>query len=81
MKFKIAVAQTDAKVGDLDGNIRHHLEVIDQARAMGAQLVVFPELSLTGYTLRDLAWEIALDPFHELASIRCGMPVSRSRSL
>ena len=65
MKFKVAVAQTDAKVGDIDGNIRHHLEMIERARTAGAQVVVFPELSLTGYTLRDLAWEIALDPFRD----------------
>ena len=65
MKFKVAVAQTDAKVGDIDSNIRHHLEAIDRARSNGAQVVVFPELSLTGYTLRDLAWEIAIDPFRD----------------
>ena len=29
----------------------------------GAKLVLFPELSLTGYTLRDLAWDVAINPF------------------
>jgi predicted amidohydrolase len=72
MKFKIALAQTDAKVGDIDSNLRHHLEAIEKAKREGAQLVVFPELSLTGYTLRDLAWDVALNPFHDprLSSLR-----------
>jgi len=65
MKFKIAVAQTDAKVGDLQGNLKNHLEVVEKARSAGAQVVVFPELSLTGYSLRDLTWEVALDPFSD----------------
>ncbi len=65
MKFKIAVAQTDARVGDVDANLRHHLEITERAKNAGAQLVVFPELSLTGYTLRDLAWEVAIDPFRD----------------
>jgi len=72
MKFRIALAQTDAKVGDIDSNLHHHLEVIERAKQEGAQLVVFPELSLTGYTLRDLAWDVSLNPFHDprLSSLR-----------
>src|SRR5512135_2555017 len=67
MKFKVAVAQTDAKVGDIDGNIRHHLEMIERALGNGAQVVVFPELSLSGYTLRDLAWEVGIDPMRKVS--------------
>lgn len=63
MKFKLAVAQVDAAVGNIETNLKHHLEVVEQAKHEKAQLVVFPELSLTGYTLRDLAWEVALNPF------------------
>jgi predicted amidohydrolase len=63
MKFKAALAQIDSKVGDLDANLQHHLHSVEKALQQEAQLVVFPELSLTGYTLRDLAWEVALDPF------------------
>jgi predicted amidohydrolase len=61
MSFRAAIAQIDSRVGDLEGNIRHHLEYIDRARNEGVQLILFPELSLTGYSLRDLAWEIAVD--------------------
>ncbi|MBI5463720.1 MAG: hypothetical protein HY966_02050 [Ignavibacteriales bacterium] len=74
MNIKAAVAQIDAKVGNLHANLAHHLKVIASAREQGAQLVVFPELSLTGYSLKDLAWEVALDPstsnvFAELKSV------------
>jgi NAD+ synthase (glutamine-hydrolysing) len=66
MKFRLAVAQVDAAVGNFEGNLQHHLEIVEKAKNAGAQLVVFPELSLTGYTLRDLAWEVALNPFTDL---------------
>jgi predicted amidohydrolase len=62
MKFKAAIAQIDCRVGAMEKNLQHHLEFIDRAQKEGAQLVVFPELSLTGYTLRDLAWDMAIDP-------------------
>ena len=65
MKFKAALSQIDCKVGDLKTNLQHHLDVVEKAKQQGAQLVVFPELSLTGYTLRDLAWDLALDPFKD----------------
>lgn len=65
MNFKVALAQIDSKVGDLQANLHHHVEAIEKARSEGAQLVVFPELSLTGYTLRDLTWEVSLDPFSD----------------
>ncbi|HTY39159.1 MAG TPA: nitrilase-related carbon-nitrogen hydrolase [Bacteroidota bacterium] len=66
MKFKLAVAQVDSAVGNLEANLKQHLELIDKARSLGANLIVFPELSLTGYTLRDLAWEVAVNPFADL---------------
>ncbi|MEX1274866.1 MAG: nitrilase-related carbon-nitrogen hydrolase [Bacteroidota bacterium] len=62
MNLKIAIAQVDATVGDLRANRERHLALIDRAVKQGAQLILFPELSLTGYTLRDLAWEVALNP-------------------
>ena len=62
MKFKAAIAQIDCRVGDVEQNVLHHVEYIKRTQEQGATLVVFPELSLTGYTLRDLAWETALDP-------------------
>jgi predicted amidohydrolase len=62
MKFKAAIAQMDSRVGAVEKNLAHHLEFIDRAIADGAQLILFPELSITGYTLRDLAWDVAINP-------------------
>jgi NAD+ synthase (glutamine-hydrolysing) len=64
MNFKAAIAQIDCHVGAIEQNLNQHLIFIDQAIANGANLVLFPELSLTGYTLRDLAWDVAIDPRH-----------------
>lgn len=66
--FKIALAQIYPRLGDLEANLQKHLEVIEDAVARGADLVVFPELSLTGYVLQDLTYEVAvpLDPTHPI---------------
>ena len=56
----VSLAQVDAKLGDPSANLETHLEALGQARREGAGLVVFPELALTGYLLRDLTSEIAL---------------------
>jgi predicted amidohydrolase len=60
--MKIALAQISPKLGDVESNVNHHLETLAKARKKGADLVVFPELGLTGYTLKDLVEEVALDP-------------------
>jgi NAD+ synthase (glutamine-hydrolysing) len=65
MNCKVAVAQIDARVGDVDANRATHLRFVDRAIRSKANLIVFPELSLTGYTLRDLANEQAIDPANE----------------
>jgi predicted amidohydrolase len=66
MKFKVALAQIDTKLGDISANLEIHLSSIASAQKQGANLVVFPELSLTGYTLRDLTWDVGLNPFSDL---------------
>lgn len=62
MKFKLALAQINTKLGNLEANAKRHAEVLAQAAAAGASLVVFPELSLSGYLLKDLTPDAALDP-------------------
>lgn len=62
MVHKIALAQSDATLGDVAANLERHLEWIARARSAGARLLVFPELSLTGYLLQDLVSEVALAP-------------------
>src|SRR3954447_19128069 len=52
--MKLALAQIDPTVGDLDGNRDRILQRIEEARAGGADLVVLPELAVTGYPPEDL---------------------------
>lgn len=52
--MKIAVCQINTTVGDFDGNVKKVAQGLDQARAAGCELALFPELTLTGYPPRDL---------------------------
>ncbi len=52
--MKIALAQIDTTVGDLAGNVDRMIRAARDAAAAGAHVVVFPELSVTGYPPRDL---------------------------
>jgi NAD+ synthase (glutamine-hydrolysing) len=52
--LRLALAQLNAVVGDLDGNRARILSSLEDARAAGADLVVFPELAVTGYPPEDL---------------------------
>ena len=58
--LRIALAQLAPRLGGLDENLARHGELLAQARAAGAGLVIFPELGLTGYQLQDLAAEVAM---------------------
>jgi len=75
--LRVALAQVDTCVGDLDGNAALVLERTRTAAAAGAQLVAFPEMTLTGYPIEDLAlrasfrraaWEAAADIATRLAA-------------
>jgi len=57
--MKIALAQINQTVGDLAGNSRRLLAACREAQASGADLVVTPELSLTGYPPLDLLYDAA----------------------
>jgi NAD+ synthase (glutamine-hydrolysing) len=52
--FRIAMVQMNPTVGDLDGNAQRIIESIREAKAAKADLVVFPELAVTGYPPEDL---------------------------
>jgi len=58
--LRIALAQVAPRLGALEENLAHHAELLREATAGGAGLVVFPELGLTGYLLQDLAGEVAM---------------------
>jgi len=51
---RLALAQINPTVGDLPGNAKKVIETIARARDLGADLVAFPELTLTGYPPEDL---------------------------
>lgn len=59
-KLKVAAAQVNAYLGDLDANHERHLEVIGDAVSQGIELLVFPELSLTGYGLGSRIMQAAM---------------------
>ena len=62
MKINIALAQFNTKLGEVQANLATHLELIAEAKQKGADLVIFPELSLTCYVLQDLAVTTAIQP-------------------
>jgi predicted amidohydrolase len=59
MKMNLALAQIAPKLGDVEANCEKHLDFIKQAQKEKADLIVFPELSLTGYVVQDLVASVA----------------------
>ena len=66
MKLRVALAQINPTVGDLAGNAGLIATAVKSAQAQGANLIVFPEMIVTGYPVEDLA----LRPSFQAASIR-----------
>jgi predicted amidohydrolase len=62
---RVALAQIDCVLGDVEENARRAREQIALARAQDCDLVVFPELSLTGYALGAVTDDVALEPDDE----------------
>lgn len=60
MGFTVRLCQTTPVLGNVQANVEEHLRLIDAAIDDGIDMVVFPELSLTGYYIRDLVPEVAL---------------------
>ena len=54
--LRLALAQINVTVGDLEGNARKILEYLDKALSLRADLVAFPELAVTGYPPEDLVF-------------------------
>ena len=59
MRLTIALAQINTRLGNMQANLEKHLTIGWEASTSGADLIVFPELSLTGYVLQDLASTVA----------------------
>jgi predicted amidohydrolase len=62
MKLNIALAQINTSLGNVETNLEKHLAMVKEASASGADLILFPELSLTGYVLQDLVPTVAHHP-------------------
>ncbi|NHQ59006.1 acyltransferase [Chlorobium sp. BLA1] len=79
---KLRIAQSDCTLANFDENLERHCTLSEQALRDGADAIVFPELSLTGYNVQDAAQDIAmhiedarLAPLRELSrkiTIICG---------
>lgn len=65
MKIKIGLAQMNTHLGNIQANLQKHLDLIEEARQKAADLLIFPELSLTGYALQDLVTTSALRPHQQ----------------
>jgi len=61
-KLTLALAQLNTHLGVVEANLEKHLALAREAHASGVDLLVFPELSLTGYVLQDLAASVAHKP-------------------
>ncbi len=59
-RLKLALAQLNLLVGDVPGNVAQITAAIAQARTLGTDLVVFPELALCGYPPEDLLFHAGL---------------------
>ena len=52
--IRVALAQVNTTIGDIDGNVRLIVEYVARSRTAGADIVSFPELTTTGYPPEDL---------------------------
>ncbi len=78
--LRIGLAQLNPTVGDLDGNVARIRDTIERARALGVELLAFPELVVPGYPPEDLLLRPAfiqgcIDRTRELAAFTAGMTV------
>jgi NAD+ synthase/NAD+ synthase (glutamine-hydrolysing) len=79
--MRIALAQIDTTVGDLDGNSAKILDFSRQAERAGAEVVAFPELALTGYPPKDLVEKDSFldrtaESLHRIAQESAGLDLS-----
>lgn len=60
MNLRLGLAQVDTVLGDVPRNLQLHVDTAREAASQGIDLLVFPELSLTGYDLRERAADVAI---------------------
>lgn len=67
--LKVAVAQIAPKLANIDENLAKHLSYIEQANELGIDVLLFPELSLTGYSLKEDTLAVARQRDDEMFSL------------
>lgn len=79
MTVKIALAQLNLLVGDIEGNCQKIIDTAEDARdRLGADIVVYPELTLTGYPPEDLLYRSEL---HERVETALKLLVQKSKEV
>ena len=79
--MKIALAQVNSIIGDLEGNVERCLAAVAAARVQGADLVVLPEMAIPGYPPRDILFDVSFASAIEVATtdlahrVAGGLPV------
>lgn len=63
--MRIGIAQTRPQLGRLEQNVENHLNLINKAKEKQVDLLIFPELSITGYHLLDITFDVAKNPASE----------------
>src|SRR5439155_19225391 len=58
-RFRVGLGQINPTVGDFEANVQKIVDAIERARALGCQLVAFPELAVPGYPPEDLLFKPA----------------------
>lgn len=81
MRLTLALAQINTRLGDVEANLEKHLSLAKEAHSDGADLLIFPELSLTGYVLQDLASTVAHQPNSDDPIFRRLLKVSQDLDL
>ncbi len=81
MRVKIGLAQMYPKLGDLQTNLDIHLKMVADAVAQGVDLLIFPELSMTGYLVEDLVSEVAMTASEADPTFRALMQASQELDL
>ena len=61
MRMRIGLAQLNSIIGAVDENLERAHKVVAEAKSKGVDLIVFPELFLTGYSLADIEQDVSLD--------------------
>jgi len=77
MQVTIGLAQMYPLIGNVATNLATHLKLIAEAKTQGVDLLIFPELSLTGYNLQDLVYEVAMRPNADSPAFKTLLEASR----